>query len=108
VRQNTLPIGIYKRHTENNNTQPNFVSGQTPQSKASNMGTRSDDTSPKKSYVWLHPPKKIELNIHDQLFVLCEKREKENQFDKNKGKIDAGAGNQSNIEQTMKADGTRV
>jgi len=72
------------------------------------MGTRSDDTSPKKSYVWLHPPKKIELNIHDQLFVLCEKREKENQFDKNKGKIDAGAGNQSNIEQTMKADGTRV
>jgi len=43
------------------------------------MGGRCDDIAPKKSYVWLHPPKKIELNIHDQLFVLCEKRDKENQ-----------------------------
>lgn len=31
----------------------------------------------KKPYVWLHPPKDLELSIHDELFVLCDKNPKE-------------------------------
>jgi hypothetical protein len=26
----------------------------------------------RKPYVWIHPPKDLELNAHDELFVLCD------------------------------------
>jgi hypothetical protein len=40
--------------------------------------------------VWLHPPKKIELNFYDELFVLCENVEKENHKDNQKEKSETG------------------
>lgn len=29
--------------------------------------------SGRKPYVWIHPPKDLELSVDDELFVLCEK-----------------------------------
>jgi hypothetical protein len=42
------------------------------------MGGKSEEKSQKKSYMWLHPPRNIELSIYDELFVLCEKSERQN------------------------------
>ena len=38
--------------------------------------------------MWLHPPRGIELSIYDELFVLCEKNDKENIQDAAKAKSD--------------------
>ena len=43
-----------------------------------NKGESREFRNNKKPYVWLHPPKFIELSIHDELFVLCDKDPKEN------------------------------
>ena len=40
--------------------------------------------------MWLHPPRKIELSISDELFVLCEKSEKETMQDDKKKAEDQG------------------
>lgn len=57
--------------------------------------------------MWLHPPKKIEVGLQDQLFVLCEKTEKESVQDANRGK-DAGAGSQNNNERGLNNEGKKV
>jgi len=74
VKSKMIPIGVYKRHDEQTST---TRPGQ-KDNKTEGLGGRGEEKTQRKSYVWLHPPKKIELNIYDQLFVLCEKSEKEN------------------------------
>ena len=62
---------------------------------------QNETKTPKKSYVWLHPPKKIVLNLYDELFVLCEKSEKENvkeQKKNNDGNTDSVGGKSNKSE----------
>ena len=76
-----IPIGVYKRHQEDSSQQ---------EDKNDDFGPgRNDDKNLKKQYVWLHPPKKIELSIFDELFVLSEKNEKESQQESQKNISDA-------------------
>jgi len=51
----------------------------------------------KKQYVWLHPPKKIELSIFDELFVLSEKNEKETAQESQKNVPDAANLEEKNL-----------
>jgi hypothetical protein len=41
--------------------------------------------------MWLHPPRNIELSVYDELFVLCEKNEKQNLQESQKAKNDMGS-----------------
>lgn len=68
---------------------------------------RGEERPQKKSYVWLHPPKKIEVGLQDQLFVLCEKTEKQSMQDANRGKND-GAGNQVSNEKGLNNEGKKI
>jgi hypothetical protein len=77
VKNNMIPIGVYKRHDEQSTAANLKNLGTRLENKTEALGGRGDEKTQRKSYVWLHPPKKIELNIHDQIFVLCEKSEKE-------------------------------
>ena len=70
-----IPIAIYKKHSDDSNTAMR-VGGQ-PDGKGDFGATRSEERIQRKSYVWLHPPRKIELAQFDQLFVLCENAEKD-------------------------------
>jgi hypothetical protein len=63
-----IPIAVYKRYFEDN-------PGTSGQFKGDG-GSREDRNS-KKPYVWLHPPKHIDLSNHDELFVLCDKNPKD-------------------------------
>ena len=65
---NMIPIGVYKRHDQYSSTNDN---------KNDDFGGQGDEKNQKKQYVWLHPPKAIELSIFDMLFVLSEKSDKE-------------------------------
>jgi len=59
IRRNQVVIGIYRRDIDNyqqSNDRESFGNS--------------------KPYVWTHPPKNIELTVHDELFVLCEKNPK--------------------------------
>lgn len=56
----------------------------------------------------MHPPKKIELNIYDQLFVLCEKSEKENLLETQKAKSDLNSGQAGNLGKTIKNEGKKI
>jgi hypothetical protein len=51
--------------------------------------------------VWLHPPRNIQLNAYDELFVLCEKNEKDNLQDASKAKDDVEANGVKNIQQNQ-------
>ena len=57
--------------------------------------------------MWLHPPKKIEVGLQDQLFVLCEKTEKESQQEASKGK-DGGASNQGTSGKPLNNEGKKI
>ena len=74
VNRQQIPIAVYKRHTEDANPIPqmNAEEGKVD----GGMGGKSEEKSLKKSYMWLHPPRNIELSIYDELFVLCEKSER--------------------------------
>ena len=72
------------------------------------LGGRSEEKTQRKSYVWLHPPKKIELNIYDQLFVLCEKNEKESMPDNQKAKSELGSGQTGNLGKSIKNEGKKI
>ena len=77
THKNMIPIAIYRRHGEEN---PGSSSGPAADGKTDGAGigvARGEEKTQKKSYVWLHPPKQIEVGLQDQLFVLCEKTEKE-------------------------------
>jgi len=58
----------------NNGQTANGASGQA--GKESNNSGQSESSgassASNKPYVWIHPPKNIELNIHDELFVLSD------------------------------------
>jgi hypothetical protein len=41
----------------------------------------------KKPYVWIHPPKDLELNVLDELFVLCDKNPQDLIHGRNDDKI---------------------
>ena len=61
VKNGMIPIGVYKRHEESSQ-----LPGTTQtEAKMEALGGRSEEKTQRKSYVWLHPPKKIELNIYD-------------------------------------------
>ena len=60
-----IPIAIYKRHTEDNTN----ASGQIGSVQQDNT---DKERTQRKFYVWLHPPRKIELQPYDELFVLTE------------------------------------
>lgn len=79
VNRQQIPIAVYKRHSEDASTVPqlNFNQGAI-ENKVDGMGSRGEEKAQKKSYMWLHPPRGIELSIYDELFVLCEKNDKEN------------------------------
>lgn len=68
---NMIPIAIYKRHQDERS-----FNGQ-QENKAEAFGNHGEEKTQRKQYVWLHPPKNIELSIYDELFVLCEKSERE-------------------------------
>jgi hypothetical protein len=72
---NMIPIGVYKRHLDDNG----FVvgSGQN-ESGSAGGGNSREDRNNRKPYVWLHPPRDVELSIHDELFVLFDKHPKDN------------------------------
>lgn len=57
--------------------------------------------------MWLHPPKKIEVGVQDQLFVLSEKTEKESMQDANRGKGE-GANNQASNEKGLNNEGKKI
>jgi hypothetical protein len=74
-----IPIGVYKRHDEQTTSQAMHKFGKKEgDNQAEGLSARGEEKTQRKSYVWLHPPKKIELNIYDQIFVLGEKSLKEN------------------------------
>ena len=79
VNRQQIPIAVYKRHSEDASSVPqlNFNQGAI-ENKVDGMGSRGEEKAQKKSYMWLHPPRGIELSIYDELFVLCEKNDKEN------------------------------
>mmetsp|Transcript_13235 Transcript_13235/g.20663 ORF Transcript_13235/g.20663 Transcript_13235/m.20663 type:complete len:217 (-) Transcript_13235:20-670(-) len=82
---NMIPIAVYKRHSDDPaNTGNKFQGNQ--DLKADGLGTRADEKTQRKSYMWLHPPRKIELSISDELFVLCEKNVKESMQENQKDK----------------------
>ena len=68
------------------------------------MGGRGEEKAQKKSYMWLHPPRGIELSIYDEPFVLCEKNDKENIQDAAKAKTDL-LGTQG---KSMKNEGKKI
>ena len=70
------------------------------------MGGKSEEKSQKKSYMWLHPPRNIELSIYDELFVLCEKSEKENVQEQKKANNDANS--QSVGGKSNKTEGKKI
>ena len=71
-----IPIAIYKKHSDDNRI--NTKIGEEDGKNEPIAGNRSEERGAnRKSYVWLHPPRKIELNVYDELFVLCEKDEKD-------------------------------
>jgi len=55
IRRNQVLIGIYRRDIDNN-----F------------QNNDQESSGKSKPYVWTHPPKNIQLTVHDELFVLCE------------------------------------
>jgi hypothetical protein len=77
------------------------------ENKSEAIGGRSDEKTQRKSYVWMHPPKKIELNIYDQLFVLCENNEKENLANEQKSKMDMTQG-QGTLGKNIKNEGKKI
>jgi potassium large conductance calcium-activated channel subfamily M alpha protein 1 len=63
VKRNQVPIGVFRRHNDDEFAQ--------------STGTEHQDNPGKsKPHVWLHPPKNLELSVHDELFILCEKNPK--------------------------------
>lgn len=64
VKNNMIPIGVYKRQDEQTTSTMKFANNQ-QENKSEALGGRSDEKTQRKSYVWMHPPKKIELNIYD-------------------------------------------
>ena len=106
VKNKMIPIGVYKRqeeHTTSNSMK--FGNGQ-QENKTEAIGGRSEEKTLRKSYVWMHPPKKIELNNYDQLFVLCENNEKETSGIQ-KAKNEANNG-QSTIGKSIKNEGKKI
>ena len=68
-----IPIAVYKKHEETSHS-GNRNSGNDGKG---DFGGRSEERMQRKSYVWLHPPRKITLAQYDELFVLCENAEKD-------------------------------
>jgi hypothetical protein len=103
-----IPIGVYKRHDEQSTAANLKNLGNNQENKTEALGGRGEEKTQRKSYVWLHPPKKIELNIYDQLFVLCEKSEKENLLETQKAKSDLNSGQAGNLGKTIKNEGKKI
>jgi len=101
---NMIPIAVYKRHSDDSGAQANKASNL--ESKTDGMGGRADEKSQKKSYMWLHPPRRIELSICDELFVLCERNEKDTMQEISKAKSDISQPNQSG--KPMKNEGKKI
>lgn len=73
VNRHQIPIAVYKRHTEEKD--PIQLGNNKEEDQDQGLGVKNEEKSQKKSYMWLHPPRNIELNIYDELFVLCENSE---------------------------------
>jgi hypothetical protein len=71
---NMIPIAVYKKHNDESGSESKF---EPTKDGKEGMGVRGEEKTQRKSYMWLHPPKLIELSIVDELFVLCEKNEKD-------------------------------
>ena len=108
VKNNMIPIGIYKRQDEQTTSSSMKFGNNQQENKSEALGGRSDEKTQRKSYVWMHPPKKIELNIYDQLFVLCENNEKENLQESQKSKIDVGQGSSGSLGKNIKNEGKKI
>ena len=60
---NMIPIAIYKRDTDENLDE---VAINMKESKPNGLASGfNDEKTARKSYVWLHPPRKVELSIYD-------------------------------------------
>ena len=63
-----VPLGVYK---QTNDDQPLIHQGE------GNNSQQNQEKKNHKPYMWLHPPQNLELDVHDELFVLSEKNPKE-------------------------------
>lgn len=72
-----IPIAVYKKHTDDSSDTIIKVGEQDGKTDGIGGSRPEERNQQRKSYVWLHPPRKIELSIYDELFVLCEKDEKD-------------------------------
>lgn len=63
-------IAVYKRQNESA-TQINQAEIFNEDQEA-NKKKEEQQKNSRKPYVWMHPPKDLELNVHDELFVLCD------------------------------------
>ena len=104
-----IPIAIYKRHDDNSAGIGGVRVGGQPDGKSDGIsGGRSEERSQRKSYVWLHPPRKIELNVYDELFVLCEKNDKDELSNVNEAKGAAESSKDGNYAgNSMKNEGKK-
>ena len=83
---NMIPIGVYIKHDQIKLTARKSRMLREPE-------TRSKHSRENPKYVWMHPPKKILLNVYDELFVLSEKNDKDNMKDPSKPKEDDSEAN---------------
>lgn len=66
-----VPLGVYKRHQDE---------GKVVREGEDNLSSKERSSlgeNARKPFMWLHPPPKLELTIHDELFVLSKKNPKE-------------------------------
>jgi len=63
-------IAVYKREVESA-TQINHAEIFNEDQEA-NKKKEEQQKNSRKPYVWIHPPKDLELNVYDELFVLCD------------------------------------
>ena len=104
---NMIPIAVYKRHSDDNSSGNKFSQNQKdnkPEGLAG--GSRTEEKTQRKSYVWLHPPRKIELSIYDELFVLCERNERDDIADGQKAKTEPGQGGSTGS--NLKNEGKKI
>lgn len=64
-----IVIAVYKKHEQETNEEDGapVINNHTP------TGREEQARSSRKPFVWIHPPKDLELSVTDELFVLCDK-----------------------------------
>lgn len=68
-----IPLGVYKRNIDES-TVISDIQGIRPDGNSTRNNAESGSRKP---YVWLHPPRNIELSPHDELYVLSDKNLKD-------------------------------